>query len=347
MADQNAPESAAIAPADTLPPPSTAPQTTRPTRSDDLGLRRVLGDRMLPTLVGAMAFLAALALGGSVGTALLARHWQNGAATALTVQVPRADPASAGTRQAANQAGSRLDLVVTLLRGTPGIASAEPLSEPQLTDLLRPWLGEDAGKLSLPLPGVIAVHLSAGAELDDSVDLAALSQRLQAIAPGTLIESHGVWVNRLAILARSLQACAWAALLVVAGVAVAVIAVATRAGLAARRESIEIVHGLGATDSYIAARFAARATRLAGLGGVIGALAATPVLLVLADLAAPFASDQAPATLTPGVGPLLLSWIGALPLVLWLSLPGLPVIAALIGFATAQGTVRSWLRRLP
>jgi cell division transport system permease protein len=302
---------------------------------------------MLPTLVGAMAFLAALALGGSVGTALLAAHWQNGAATALTVQVPLADPGSAGSRQAANQAGSRLDLVVTLLRGTPGIATAEPLSDAQLTNLLRPWLGDEAGKLSLPLPGVVAVHLSPGAELDDGADLAALSQRLQAIAPGTLIESHGVWVNRLAILARSLQACAWAALLVVAGVAVAVIAVATRAGLAARRESIEIVHGLGATDSYIAARFAARATRLAGLGGAIGALAATPVLLVLAALAAPFASDQAPPPLTPGLGPLLLSWVSALPPVLWLSLPALPLIAAMIGFATAQGTVRSWLRRLP
>ena len=34
-----------------------------------------------------------------------------------------------------------------------------------------------------------------------------------------------------------------------ATVAVTVVTVATRAGLAARREAIEIVHGLGATDS--------------------------------------------------------------------------------------------------
>jgi cell division transport system permease protein len=32
---------------------------------------------------------------------------------------------------------------------------------------------------------------------------------------------------------------------------------------------------------------------------------------------------------------------------LWLALPLLPLIAAAIGYLTAQATVRSWLRRLP
>ena len=44
---------------------------------------------MLPLLVAAMAFLAALALAGWFGTAALSRHWQQGAGASLTVQVPR------------------------------------------------------------------------------------------------------------------------------------------------------------------------------------------------------------------------------------------------------------------
>ena len=153
-------------------------------------------------------------------------------------------------------------------------------------------------------------------------------------------------MRRLSTLARSLQACAWAVLFVVALVAAAVIAVATQAGLASRREAIEIVHGLGATDGYVAGRFAARATRLAASGAAAGAVAALPVLLVLADLAAPLASD-APAPVGDGTVEPMLAWLAALPPVLWAALPGLPVAAACIGFATAQGTVRSWLRRLP
>ncbi len=39
----------------------------RPARFDDLGLRRALSDRLLPALVAAMTFLAALTLAGVVG----------------------------------------------------------------------------------------------------------------------------------------------------------------------------------------------------------------------------------------------------------------------------------------
>jgi cell division transport system permease protein len=301
----------------------------RPAGFDELGLRRAITDRMLPFLVAAMAFLAALALAGWVGAASLAQHWQQGAGSALTVQVPRpSEPAAQG-------GGPRLARAAALLVGTPGVASAKPLTDEELGELLRPWLGSGAERLAVPLPAVIAVRLS-----DPELDVDKLAQRLNSAVPGTLVESHGVWIHRLAVLARSLQACAGLALLLVTAVAAAVIAVATRAGLTARRESIEIVHGLGATDGYIAGRFAGRATLLAATGGLVGAIIALPVLLVLANLAAPFAGSE------PDVGSPA-NALSTMPLVFWLLLPGLPAGAATIGFLTAQATVRRWLRRLP
>lgn len=297
----------------------------RPAGFDELGLRRAISDRMLPFLVAAMAFLAALAIAGWVGAASLARHWQQGAGAALTVQVPQPkDPATRG-------GGSRVERVLALLAGTPGVAKVHALTDEELGELLRPWLGSGAERLALPLPAVIAVQLTEG-----SMELDGLARRLGDAAPGTLVESHGVWMRRLAVLARSLQACAGLALLLVAAIAAAVITVATRAGLASRREAIEIVHGLGATDGYIASRFAGRATLLAAVGGAIGALIALPVLLVLSHLAAPFAGSV--DTADP---------LATLPVSLWLALPGLPLAASAIGFVTAHGTVRRWLRRLP
>jgi cell division transport system permease protein len=299
-----------------------------------LGLRRALGDRVLPLLVAAMAFLAALALAGAIGAAALARHWHQGAAAALTVQVPQPDAQAVGNVD-------RLETVVQLLLATPGVASARPLAPAELEQLLRPWLGAGLSRLSLPLPAVIEVHLAGSGP-----DLAALDARLQQAAPGTLTESHGQWVQRLAVLARSVQACAWLALALVAAVAAAVIAIGTRAGLAARRDAIEIVHGLGATDRYIAVRFARRATMLAAAGGILGAFAALPVLLALARLTAPFVQGVAPLPGTPAL-PAWAAWIGALPPELWASLPALPAAAAVIGYLTAAGTVRHWLRQLP
>jgi cell division transport system permease protein len=311
----------------------------RPAGFDELGLRRALSDRMLPLLVGAMAFLAALALAGWFGTAALSRHWQQGAAASLTVQVPQAnDPAAAQGGQ------TRVAAVLAQLAGTPGIASARALSDQELADLLRPWFGSGAERLAIPIPAVIAVRLIETRAADTAPDLEQLQRRLSGAAPGTLIEDHGIWIRRLTVLVRSLQACAGLALLLVAGVAAAVIAVATRAGLSTRREAIEIVHGLGATDGYIAGRFAARATLLAAVGAACGAVAALPILLALARMAAPFSgAAEAAAGADNGVAVAL----ATLPAALWLALPCLPAGAAVIGFTTAQGAVRRWLRRLP
>ena len=321
------------------PPPPRAPRAAAPRRAkaarnlrpvgfDDLGLKRALSDRLLPFLVAAMAFLAALALAGALATAMLAQHWQQGAEAELTIQVPTPnDPAASGH-------GTRLSAVMAILHAEPGVGTARSMSSDDLAALLKPWLGDAGTTLALPLPAVIAVTLDPGRAL--AADLPA---RLTAVAPDTATESADVWAGRLSALARSLQACAAVMLLLVVGVAIAVVTVATRAGLSARRDAIEIVHGLGATDAYIAGRFARRAMRLAAAGGAGGALAALPVLLWLAYLAAPFA--QGSASLSDQT-PLI-----ALPLPLWIALPALPLAAAAIGYVTAEGTVRRWLRRLP
>ena len=317
-----------------VPDGSRARKSLRPAGFDELGLRRALADRMLPALVAAMAFLAALALAGFVAAASLARHWQEGAASTLTVQVPDPNLPAGDVAPMSGERQTRRERVLAILVRTPGVVSARPMSDEELNELLRPWIGGDMERLALPLPGVIRVRLGSPPPF-----LEALERELVAAVPRTLVESHRVWIGRLAALARSLQACAGVALLVVAGVAAAVVMVATRAGLVQRRHAIEIVHGLGATDGYIAGRFARRTTWLAALGGGIGALAALPLLLGLTRLAAPFADGNA-----TDIAPHGLPELSAL---LWVGLSVLPLAAAAIGFVTAQATVRGWLRRLP
>ncbi len=298
----------------------------RPAGFDELGLRRALGDRSAPFLVGAMAFLAALALGGEAGASALAARWGRGASGTATVQVPR--PGA----PAVDAAENRQEAVLNALRSAPGVVSARPLSDDELSELLRPWLGAGVQDMALPLPAVLDVRLDGSAP----AALRSLAARAAAVAPGTLVEGHALWTSRLTALADSLRACAGVALAVVAGVAAAVVAGGVRAGLAARRASIEIVHGLGAPDGWIAGRFAGRAATLAAAGGLGGALAALPALVGMASLAAPFVADGSQAP----------DGLAALPPALWLVAPGLPAAAGAIGWVTAQITVRRWLRRL-
>ena len=311
----------------------------RPAGFDELGLRHALAGGMLPILVAAMAVLAALALAGALGAATLAAQWRIGPATILTVQIPRPAHPVEDARE------TRLERALALLRATPGVAEARPLSEDELNDLLRPWLGREGERLALPLPAVVELRLAEPASLP-----ADFPRRLDAAVPGSLVESHGPWLSRLSILARSLQACALAALALVIGIAVLVVGIATRAGLAARREAIEIVHGLGATDAYIAGRVAARITRLTMLGGLLGAVLALPALAGLAWLAAPFTGATFTAAALEDVAVAFTATFdprSVLSPSLWGLLPGLPIASGLIGWCTAQATVRSWLRQLP
>ncbi len=297
----------------------------RPSRFDELGLRRALSDRLVPFLVACMAFLASLGMAGWMGAAVLARHWESGAAATLTVQIPRA---------ADSDSTARPNLVLTKLLATKGIASARLVPAAELNTMLRAWLGTDIESAAIPVPAVIEVKLSG-----DKIDLAALTARLAEAAPGTILEDHAAWGGRLETLARSLQLCSGFVLLIVGLVTAAVIAVATRSGLAARRDEVMIVYQLGATDGYIVRRFAHRTATLAAIGGAIGGLLALPVVFTLTTLAMPLGGRRVDATTLRDV-------TGFLPMTLWLLPVILPAAAAAIGYLTTQATMRRWLRLL-
>ena len=193
----------------------------------------------------------------------------------------------------------------------------------RLRELLRPWLGDAQG---LALPGIIEVQL---AQL--TADPVLIGDRLALAVPGAVTEAHGIWVARIAALATAVQAVALSVLVLVAAVAAAVVGVATRTGIIARQEAIIVLHGLGATDGEIARRIAARAAWLGAWGGVAGSALAIPALMAIIALAAPIG----------GADPL---GLGSLP---WLDLLAVPAFAWLIGWVTAEISVRLWLRQLP
>jgi cell division transport system permease protein len=297
-------------------------------RADRIGLRAAMADRLLPFMVAAMSFLAALALAGSIAAGALASHWLSGAQGLMTVEVPTP------TQPVAANGPLRQDAVLTLLQATRGLSDAHLLSGAALATLLKPWLGAAAadGTLPIALPAVIVVKADAQAP-----DAAVLGPKLASVAPGTIVDSGARWADRLAALTTSLRASAAAVLVIVALVAASVVAVAVRAGLSQRREAIEIIHGLGALDSDIANQFALRAMRLAATGGLLGGVVALPVLAWLALLSSSFVASA------PAERPDLVT---ALPPLLW----GVPVMftlaTALIGWLAAQVTVRGWLKRL-
>lgn len=312
---------------------------------DGLALSRALPDRSLLTMVAAMSLLIALTFTAAVGAQSLSERWARGAANLITVQVP--DPDKAPVTDSRTTGGSRIEAVLSTLKTAPDIVQLHRLDEQELDALLKPWLG-NTGTAALPLPAVIEVDLTSGGVLSGD-----LVSTLTTIAPGTLIEKNDDWRSQLHTVARSLLFCAGLAIALVGTIGAAVIGMATRLGLGSRRESVTILHELGASDGYVARRFASRVAVLSFLGGLAGTLVSPPPIAILSHLMAPF-SGAVSTTTQSGENwlpilkdSLLAFWHGAAPQSLLIGLGCIPFVVMLIGWVTAQVIVRVWLRQLP
>jgi cell division transport system permease protein len=277
-------------------------------RADPIGLRGALADRLLVALIGAMALFATCALAGHEAVSQLAKRWQQGANAAVTVQIPNPTPA-------------RMEAALEVLRALPAVREAQAVDTARMAELLRPWLGDVAG---LPLPGVIELRLA-----DLAADPVLIGDRVAEAVPGAVTEAHGVFVARLAAVARAVSAAALAALLLVAVVGASVVVLAVRAGIAARRDSVMVLHMLGAADRDIAGRFARRTAWLAVLGAILGVALAAALLWALSQLAGPMLPEITPQDLP------------------WIALAAIPISAALIAWGATKASILLWLRRLP
>jgi cell division transport system permease protein len=290
----------------------------------DIPLNRDGSVRFLPWIIALMVYLAGLALAGTLVLHDALQRWDQSLAGTLTVQVP--PPESETT--------DPLPAVLELLRGTPGVTSAEALSRAATAKLIEPWLGTTLTPDELALPRLIDLRINEAVP----PDLAALKTRLAGTAPGAVLDDHHVWLDRLAALVLSIEATALAVVLLIGGAAVLTVVFTTRAGLAVHHAVIEVLHLIGARDGYIAGQFQRQALELGLRGGLAGLLLTVLTLIGIGRASAATALFGERVRLLPALQ--LAPWH-------WLLLLALPFIAALIAMLTARLTVMRALKRMP
>ena len=298
-------------------------------RRGDLPLDRDPTGRFLPWLVALMVYLAALALVCAMVMSKMVERWDTGLSGSITVQIPPKQDAPGGPAEAGAAADASLDAVIEILLATPGVISAEVLEPDEIVRLLEPWLGAGASYGDLPLPELIAVGIDPSA----APDFEKLSQRLARAAPGTILDDHQSWLGQLLDLARSIELVAALVVVLVGASAVTMVVFATRMGLAIHGRVIELLHLIGAQDSYVAREFEVHSLKLALRGGVFGlALAVLTVVLVERLFERMEAALLPDLALLPGE---------------WALLALLPLVVAGIAMLTARLTVLGTLGRMP
>ncbi|GGF46725.1 cell division protein [Aliidongia dinghuensis] len=282
--------------------------------------------RFLPWLVALMVYLAALTIAAGAALHSAVDSWNAGLAGTLTIELPRG---ADGTPVPP----ARLEATLKQLAQDPGIARAVPLDAAAETRLLAPWLGQDVDVSVLPLPVLIDVQTKPGALIDPDT----LAQRLAITAPGTRVESHGSWLARLFRIAGLIEFGAALIVVLIGAVAVLTVIFTTRTGLAIHAPVVELVHLIGASDTYVARQFQWHAFRLGLGGGGIGL-----VMALVSYGALRWTADQG---LLPGEAALLPTF--RLPLLGWVAVLALPPLMGLVALVTARRTVLRTLGRMP
>ncbi len=283
--------------------------------------RRDASGRYLPWVIAVMVYIAALALAGALVLDAAVRDWVANLSGRVTVEIP--PPTGGGD---AREMDKRIAAVLAVLRDAPEVAEARPLSRDEMAALIEPWLGAAAAQL--PLPRLVDVRLAPGAD----ADLARLDRRLAEAVPGARVEDHKPWLERLTALGRSLQWLAGAVVVLIGLATIAIVGFATRAGLVMHGNVIEVLHLIGARDSYIARQFQDETLRISVGGAAVGLTAALATVFGLAKLAAGL---EVPLLPPPDFG--LAEWTG---------LVATSVVAVAMATLTARITVLRALKKM-
>ncbi|HVM37827.1 MAG TPA: hypothetical protein VM265_05520 [Sphingomicrobium sp.] len=218
-----------------------------------------------PFVIAIMTFVILIVTAAGLALANAAAVVRSGIEHRYTVQLPPGAPLAAALARA---------------RAVPGVRDVEAVPEAEMRRTLEQWLGPAGAAGDLPVPALLTLDLAPGA------DAAAIGRRIAQQVPGARFLAHG---EALGPLLRSLGALKWLALGLVALMTIATsaaVVLAARGALDTHRATIEIMHGIGATDLQVTRLFQRKIALDALTGSISGGAAAALVLVLLGGGAA-------------------------------------------------------------
>ena len=276
-------------------------------------------NRYLPWLIACMVFLATLAVSAifmvNSTTARLSSSFSN----SITVQIPINEISTV------NEKNKKLALDV--LASYKGIKRANLVIPEDVSSLLEPWLGKYTNTQNLPIPIVIDAEIDRNA----SIDVQILTNKLSKLIPNITLDDHREWLNNFYRTLDALEVLASFVVLLIVLSAIVTIIFATRTSMGLQKDTISILHLIGATDQYIANQFSIRAAWLGIRGGIGGLVVAIPMLIGLEAIIKVSEAGVLPQLALDGSG-----WIGVI-----LILPTVILIAMFTAYSTVLRTLSS------
>ncbi len=295
------------------------------TRKKELPLQDDSSNLFLQVMISIAVFLFGVTLAGVLSINSMLETWNNSILGSLTVQVMPINDVN--EEQAKAQTLAQQEKAVELLRAKNEVEKVTPLNNEQLQKLIQPWLGDGIDVKDLPMPRLIDVKLKKGVE----VDFMQWAEELAQAAPQASLDNHKLWLNKLIKFADGLKLLALTVLVLVVLITSGAIFYCTQTSLGLHKYIIEILHLMGAKDTYVAQQYAKRTAWLGLIGGIYGLILAIPTIFIIANLAKQIEGGI--------ISEARLSFLD------WSVIFSLPILSMVIAMITAYYTVKKTLEK--
>ncbi|QJR17366.1 cell division protein FtsX [Pelagibacterium halotolerans] len=282
--------------------------------------------RTLMLLIGIMTFLSCVTFGGVLLVQKSAMGWSAEVGRELTIQIRPLD---------GEVIESNLRLAVSLSEAVPGVASARVVSIEESEELLAPWLGQGLDLSDLAIPRLVIVQLAD----PNAADIARLESEISAI-PGATLETHAAWRVQLNTMAGTIVVSGILVLALILVATALAIVFATRGTMSTNREIVDVLHFIGASNTFIAGEFQGRFLLLGLKGGLVGGLAAIVFFIIAGTAMSTVVPEQSSAQLGVLFGQFALGISGILGIV------GVVLVIAGLTAITSRLTVRRFLSQI-
>ena len=263
----------------------------------------------VPLLIAIMTFVMVVVAAAGLALGNTASVVKQGVENRFSIQI--------------SDGSAKTSAAIAAARSAPGVSRVEQVPPEDLRRTLERWLGPAGAEADLPLPVIIDVDLAPGA------DVPAVARRIEQAVAGARFVAHRASLAPLLDALRGLTMLAFGLVLLIAMASAAAVVLAARGALDTHRATIEVMHGIGATDEQVATLFLRQIAIDALIGGIAGAATAGLILAAIIG-GASFATSLA------GGPPL--GWGDAAVLV------ALPLAVALLATTVARGALLRALR---
>ncbi len=295
-------------------------------RKQELQLKSENTSLFLQVIISIAVFIFAITLSGVLAVDSMIDNWNRSILGSLTVQIIPSN--NLNKEKAVAETLAHQEKVVDFLRSVNGIIKVTPLSDEQLGDLLHPWLGDDVSVSELPIPRIIDVKIDSSV----NIDFTQLAKDLSTVSPLASLDNHKLWLNKLIAFADGLKMIATTILLLVSLITSGAIFYTTKMSLGLQHNVIEILHIIGAKDTYVAQQYAKHMGTLGFIGGLGGIIFAVPAIFFIGNLAASIEGGIISDT--------------SLTICDWIIILSLPVFSMIIAVITAYYTVKQTLKKM-